>query len=127
MAKHIGVGKTGEDRACAYLIKSGYRILERNYREKWDEIDIISKYKNGTLVFIEVKTLINYGGTEDNSQLIPEDNMTGAKLFKISRACQMFVAKHPELINEKRGWRIDLLALTINDNNCTMKHYENIA
>jgi putative endonuclease len=47
-------GKVGENLACDYLIKNGYKILERNFRSKFGEIDIVAKDKK-TLCFIEVK------------------------------------------------------------------------
>ncbi|MBU6500475.1 MAG: YraN family protein [Patescibacteria group bacterium] len=125
MAEHNIVGKIGENFACEYIIKKGYKILYRNYKEKWDEIDIIAKNRDGTVVFFEVKTIKNYKDSDDH--IVPEDNMTESKLAKISRACQMFAAKHSELVIEDKGWQIDLLALTIKDDNCIIKHYENIA
>ncbi|MCR5494831.1 MAG: YraN family protein [Treponema sp.] len=51
-------GNNGEDRACEFLLKSGYQIEARNFRTKTGEIDIIA-LKNETLVFVEVKTLPN--------------------------------------------------------------------
>lgn len=48
-------GKLGEDITCRYLEKKGYRILERNWRYRRAEIDIIAKH-GAALVFIEVKT-----------------------------------------------------------------------
>src|SRR3989338_3111214 len=107
MVKHISVGKIGEDLACAYLVGKKYRVLGRNYREKWDEIDVVARAPDETLVFVEVKTF----GAESAVGLVPEDNMTPAKLKKLRRACQAFAGKRPELINEKRGWRIDLVAI----------------
>jgi putative endonuclease len=47
-------GKDSESLAARYLKKSGYKILEQNYRNKLGEIDIIAKEK-GVLVFVEVK------------------------------------------------------------------------
>ena len=50
-------GYTGdfyEDRAVKYLKRNGYKIIERNYRTRFGEIDIIAK-KGKTLVFVEVK------------------------------------------------------------------------
>ena len=47
-------GKESESLAVSHLKKNGYEILERNYRSKLGEIDIIAKDK-GTLVFVEVK------------------------------------------------------------------------
>ncbi|MGE5808769.1 MAG: YraN family protein [Nitrospirota bacterium] len=49
------LGQEGEDRAARYLAKQGYRILERNYRTRVGEIDLIVLHQ-GTVVFVEVKT-----------------------------------------------------------------------
>lgn len=49
------MGKLGEEVACRYLENNGYRILRKNYRIKFTEIDIIAIYKN-TIVIVEVKT-----------------------------------------------------------------------
>lgn len=54
MNDNILLGNLGEDYAVKYLIKNGYTILERNYRCKFGEIDIITKHGH-TLVFVEVK------------------------------------------------------------------------
>ena len=53
--ERLSLGKRGEEIASAFLIKSGYKIKERNYRSPLGEIDIIAMDKK-TLVFIEVKT-----------------------------------------------------------------------
>jgi putative endonuclease len=52
------LGKTGEDRAARFLAERGYRILERNYRTRSGEIDLIALHL-GTVAFIEVKTRSN--------------------------------------------------------------------
>jgi putative endonuclease len=49
------VGKAGEEAAVQYLLRQGYSILQRNYRCRFGEIDLIAR-DGGTLAFIEVKT-----------------------------------------------------------------------
>lgn len=49
------IGDLGEMAACQYLMGYDYRIIERNFRLKCGEIDIIAE-KDGTTVFVEVKT-----------------------------------------------------------------------
>ena len=49
------LGKLGEDLACAELRRRGYEILERRYRTRFGEIDIVARH-DGVTVFVEVKT-----------------------------------------------------------------------
>ena len=49
------IGDVGEDAACKFLKKNKYKILERNFRKTYGEIDIIAE-KGGTVSFVEVKT-----------------------------------------------------------------------
>jgi putative endonuclease len=120
MNEHITTGKIGENSTCHFLIKNGYHIFDRNYRMPWGEIDIIARDPDTTLVFVEVKTM-QAGGS-----LKPEDNLTRAKLQKLRRTCEKFVATHQDLVREDRGWRIDLVALTMSNKDCLINHYENI-
>ena len=53
--KRLALGKRGEDLAAIFLRKSGYRILERNYRGRLGEIDLVAE-EGRCLVFVEVKT-----------------------------------------------------------------------
>ncbi len=52
------IGIEGENIAIRYLVRQGYQIIEKNYRSKFGEIDIVVKDKN-TIVFVEVKTRSN--------------------------------------------------------------------
>ncbi|HSH14230.1 MAG TPA: YraN family protein [Desulfurivibrionaceae bacterium] len=52
---HLELGARGEAMAEQYLKRTGYRILARNYRCRYGEIDLIAE-EGGNLVFIEVKT-----------------------------------------------------------------------
>jgi putative endonuclease len=117
------IGLMGENEACKYIKRLGYRILKRNHREGSDEIDIIAREKDCTLVFIEVKTLLMV----EKSQLVPEDNFTKQKSKKVNRACRSFASKHAEFIDERRGWRIDLIAIEFSsENKFIIRHYKNV-
>lgn len=128
------IGKIGEDIACQYLKNKGHTIIDRNYREPWGEIDIISRSPDKTLIFVEVKTM---RGSEQ-SELKPEDNLTGSKLQKLKKTAQLYTGANPEQINPKKGWQIDLIAITIPDRadiwqpleklykDCVINYYENI-
>lgn len=58
------VGKWGEDQACAFLIRQGFKIFERNYYSTQGEIDIVAK-KDGDCYFIEVKTRFQHELSND--------------------------------------------------------------
>lgn len=58
MLNNRAKGIIGENIAAEYLKEKGYRIVERNYRTKVGEIDIIAE-KNGILTFVEVKARSN--------------------------------------------------------------------
>ncbi len=144
------LGKLGEDLACGYLVDKGYKIIERNFRKPWGELDIIAKSPDKTLVFVEVKTMRKFGNEFGNqsgndfergvelspygrsavgrpdSGIEPEMQMTAAKIKKTKRAASLYAGAFPEKIDEKAGWRIDLVALTINEKDCLINHYENI-
>lgn len=122
MVKKAEIGKLGEDLACEYLVKNRYRVLERNYRKPWGEIDVIGRSPDRTLVFFEVKTVQE----RTTTGLMAEDNLTQAKLKKLQRTCTLYAGRYPDQIDEEKGWRIDLLALTINEKDCDIKHYKNI-
>ncbi len=54
MGKSNALGAWGEEQAARFLTERGYRLLERNYRSRYGEIDLILEYE-GFLVFAEVK------------------------------------------------------------------------
>lgn len=58
------LGKWGEDLAAARLAGAGYVIIERNWRRRGGEIDIIARAPDGTLCFVEVRTRrgMRFGG-----------------------------------------------------------------
>ncbi|TFV92171.1 YraN family protein [Algoriphagus kandeliae] len=54
MAEHLDSGKRAEELACQWLESKGYEFLEKNFRYKHAEIDLIMKHQ-GLLIFVEVK------------------------------------------------------------------------
>jgi len=120
------IGKIGEDFSCEYLVRRDYKIVARNYRKKFGEIDIIAQSNDKTLVFYEVKTVVEKPGFP--IQLSPEDNLTFRKIQKMRRIAHFFAAQNPYLINEDKGWRIDLVAIVLRPDETIKKiqHYENI-
>ena len=128
---HISLGRTGEDVVVRYLVRRGFKIIERNFRRKYGEIDIVAKAPDRTLVFIEVKTMAAGG------EIIPEDQYSASKRQKTERICQAYAGGNPKLIDEKTGWRMDLIAIQIPrelseselteiEKNCEIKYYENV-
>ena len=50
------LGAAGEDLAAAYLEARGYAVVERNYRRRWGEADIVALTDDGTHVIVEVRS-----------------------------------------------------------------------
>lgn len=146
--KHIHTGIAGEDAACGYLEGKGYKILHRNFRSKFGELDIVCISPDKTLCFIEVKSLSYQTTTPSVSdksyphfsgntfstcgypmeQFIPEDHFTPHKLRLFRNAALWFSNDHPDL--SRRGYRLDLITVRLarsDDSVIDVRHYENIA
>ncbi|MCL4406331.1 MAG: YraN family protein [Patescibacteria group bacterium] len=136
-------GDQGEEIACGYLVDNGYQILDQNFWRPFGEIDIITKFRGRTLVFIEVKTIHkpgqmamsqpgqnaakhNQDKLKFQNSIQPEDNLTAKKMAKLKKTCAWYVGQHPELVDLETGWRIDLISLTITGESCLIRHYQNI-
>lgn len=116
--------KLGEDNACKYLQKNGFKIIERNFRKGYGEIDIIAidsseSPKEKVLVFIEVKT------RKSNSFGSPLEAITPWKLKSLIRAAQFYKLIHPSLPD---SMRIDAISVSLSSNNDVEKieHIKNI-
>ena len=118
------LGKAGEEIAEKFLSSKGYKIIGRNYRMNFGEIDIIAKTCDGILVFVEVKTSLGEG----NCGHMPEDNLTRDKLSKFKKIANFYAARNSELIDEELGWRIDAVTVVLRSDCSVQKinHYENV-
>ena len=85
-------GQSGEERATQYLLENGYEVLERNYKTKTGEIDIIVK-KAETVVFVEVKTLPQ--ATPDMLSSV----LNRQKLQRILKTSKRFLLNHRQYSN----------------------------
>ena len=57
------LGRRGEELAAAHFERLGYRVLDRNFRTRWGELDLVLADPSGaTIVFAEVKTRRLGGG-----------------------------------------------------------------
>ncbi len=86
-------GNLGETIASHFLLKKGYQIIERNYRYKRAEIDLIATFQN-TLIFIEVKLRKNsfFG--------FPEEYVTKAKAELVKSAAENYIFE--------KDWKADI-------------------
>ena len=91
----IKLGSQGEDIAAKYLQGQGYKILQRNFRNRYGEIDIICE-REQTVIFVEVKTRTN---TSFGS---PEESITKTKQQHIHTVALNFLATHPYPFEEIR-------------------------
>lgn len=132
--QNLNKGKIGENKACQYLSKLGYKIFEKNFQKRYGEIDIIaidpfssfddtqdkgSGQSDDTLVFVEVKTRYSheYG--------YPEEAVTPSKIKTLIRSANFYKILHPELPSLLR---IDVIAVEISYNGKVqeIRHIKNI-
>lgn len=97
-------GVCGENRAAEFLVSKGYKIIDRNFRNRGGEIDIIA-FKEETLVFVEVKTLPN-----GSPELLAHE-LGYSKQNKIIKTAKCYLQKHRQYSNAYV--RFDVLALDV--------------
>jgi putative endonuclease len=113
MAEHNDLGKRGEEIAAGYLEKKGYRILEKNWRQWRNEIDIIAM-DGGCLVIVEVKTRkSNFFGE-------PETAVTRDKQKALIRSANAYVRYR----NIQCDVRFDILSILISKTSEQIHHIE---
>ena len=96
------VGNAGEEKACDFLKENSYSIIERNFRTRSGEIDIIAK-KDDVLVFAEVKAL-----PSGNAETLSHE-LDLRKQRKIIKTANFFLLNHREYNNSKI--RFDVLVI----------------
>ena len=111
------VGELGEKLARGFLEKKGYKIIEKNYRCKEGEIDIVAEFKK-SLIFVEVRTKTN------NEFGAPEESVDLNKMNKMVNSAFSYLNNHNAL---SRNWRIDFIGIELMTDGKVkrMNHIEN--
>jgi putative endonuclease len=113
-----GTGNQGEEIAANFLIARGYRILERNFRCRGGEVDIIARTPGDkSLVFVEVKARrgLSYG--------VPQLAVTPFKQRQISKAALTWLSKNR--LHDTSA-RFDVIAILLHtDATHSIEHIQN--
>jgi len=118
------LGNLGEDLACEYLVSKGYKILGRNWKIKFGEIDIICRKNWGlfgdkTIHFVEAKALSRISGP-----FSPEQRANWKKQQKVKRLAEIWLSKNK--IPQNTPYQIDIIAVSFNeDGEPEIKCFEN--
>lgn len=104
-ASTVARGKQGEERACEHLRALGYRIVERNFRCKLGELDIIAR-DGATLVFIEVRS------RADSRHGTPLETVTGPKQRRIVQVASYYLSTRRPRFD---ACRFDVVGITGDD------------
>ena len=96
------LGAWGEDVAALQLEADGFTLIDRNWRCRHGEIDIVAQ-KGELVAFVEVKTRKGRG------MGAPEEALTQRKGKKLIQLAQLYVAQHELDVD----WRIDLVAVEL--------------
>ena len=107
------IGERGELRAAEYLQNKGFYILERNYRTRRGEIDLICA-DDRYLVFVEVKT------RSSTSFGVPCEAVTSVKQRKLVLAAQQWLYNHPTELQP----RFDVVEILVSPDRstCRIRH-----
>lgn len=105
MAHHNTTGSLGEAMAVKYLADKGYTIIEKNWRHKNWEVDIIA-LKENILHFIEVKT------RRTSTFGFPEDDVSKKKIKNLAGSAEEFLLIYPVW----KQIQFDVLSITIEKN-----------
>lgn len=114
MAQHNDFGKKGEELACSFLEENNFKILEKNWRFRSLEIDIIAQ-SNDAIHIVEVKTRkTDFFGS-------PEEFVTITKQKNLITSTNEYLRNHTTDLNVQ----FDIIAIILNNNKLSIKYIEN--
>ncbi len=133
------VGSLGEELVAKFLMKQGYKVLDRNYRRPWGELDVVAERK-GKIHFVEVKALSQNIVSDETAKTVsksavssetsgresalkyvqskvrkdrfrPEDNVNSNKTKRLGRIIQTYLMeKH---VSDETDWQFDVATVLI--------------
>ena len=107
-AKHLLTGEKAEQDACQYLEQQGLKLIEKNFRCKFGEIDIIMQEKQ-RLVFVEVRY-------RKHSQFgSGAESITKSKQSKLIRTANWYLQQHPKC--NQYSCRFDVISMSAGTTN----------
>lgn len=109
-------GNEGEDLASRYLQGKGYRIVERQWRCVYGEIDLICDME-GELIFVEVKS------RHDKTYGYPEEAVTPTKRRHLAVCAEEYLESHHYA---DIPWRVDVIAIEFDEDPPNIVHIEAI-
>ena len=120
------LGRRGEDLAAAHLERRGWRIVERNYRTRAGEIDLIAA-RRGTLAFCEVKTLVMRGAAPVSGPADPLECVGPAKRAQVRRMARTWLAEHADRRRVRGSPRLDAIGVLLGPDGTLLRldHLEN--
>ena len=116
LRKHIG--RLGEEIVSQFLVKKGFKILDRNYRKPWGEIDIIAE-KDDVVRFVEVKAISReiLPGSFEEIDYRPEEMVTKEKLRKVARTATVCM----EAAHDLREYQLDVVGVILSESTKTAR------
>lgn len=105
LIESVNLGHFGEDQACRFLRKKGFRILERNYRIRTGEVDIIAK-SGKMIIFVEVKTRTS------SDFALPWEAVGFRKRKNLKSAAKMYIR---ERALKGFEYRFDVISIIVKD------------
>lgn len=105
-------GKIGEEVACKFLMKRGYKIIKRNYLKKWGEIDIIAE-KDRVIHFFEVKSVVGEKAKDESGDgWNQSENIHSKKKLRLKKAIGTYLAENR--IEESVEYIVDAALVWLN-------------
>ena len=110
MSGNKELGSLGEDIAATFLKRKGFRLISRNFRKPWGEIDIIAE-KDDVVRFVEVKAVSREKLPDVSREMDyrPEELVDRRKLRKLARTAALYM----EMKKDKREFQLDVVGVVV--------------